>query len=229
YFVDLSSILVEFLEVAIHNIIYVRKIYPEGIFTMKKKYNAPIYVSMYPDLNKYISNSLTAIKHLIEQQEIKRVDVCFFNLQLKPIERFSFVFTKLSGFLMESDSPSLNQIHENFRAFCLKLYIQASYLKELPKGTTFRIQIHTNESSSVSLAENPSFQVDWAHPATCFIYKVRFWVDNFLIVLIHNYCIDRQSFTIPRIHPKLKSVIFNSLFFTEVLLDEQNFLFFCLV
>ncbi len=39
-----ADILCEFLEVAIHLILYVREIYPSGIFQKRKKYNVPVQV-----------------------------------------------------------------------------------------------------------------------------------------------------------------------------------------
>lgn len=41
-----SDILCEFLEVAIHLILYVREVYPSGIFQKRKKYNVPVQVQM---------------------------------------------------------------------------------------------------------------------------------------------------------------------------------------
>lgn len=42
-----ADILCEFLEVAIHLILYVREVYPSGIFQKRKKYNVPVQVN-YP-------------------------------------------------------------------------------------------------------------------------------------------------------------------------------------
>lgn len=40
-----ADVLSEFLEVAIHLILYVREVYPTGIFQKRKKYNVPVQVS----------------------------------------------------------------------------------------------------------------------------------------------------------------------------------------
>ena len=40
-----SDILTEFLEVAFHSLLYVRDLYPCGVFQRRKKYDVPIYVS----------------------------------------------------------------------------------------------------------------------------------------------------------------------------------------
>lgn len=39
-----ADILCEFLEVAIHLILYVREVYPSGVFQKRKKYNVPVQV-----------------------------------------------------------------------------------------------------------------------------------------------------------------------------------------
>lgn len=43
-FTVVADILCEFLEVAIHLILYVREVYPSGIFQKRKKYNVPVQV-----------------------------------------------------------------------------------------------------------------------------------------------------------------------------------------
>jgi len=45
--VDSVSVLIELIEVSIHCILYARKIYPEGIFELKKKYNVPVHVRYF--------------------------------------------------------------------------------------------------------------------------------------------------------------------------------------
>lgn len=56
-----ADILCEFLEVAIHLILYVREVYPSGIFQKRKKYNVPVQVeknicviTILTDLKGYI-------------------------------------------------------------------------------------------------------------------------------------------------------------------------------
>lgn len=43
-----ADVLCEFLEVAVHLILYVREVYPVGIFQKRKKYNVPVQVSAPP-------------------------------------------------------------------------------------------------------------------------------------------------------------------------------------
>lgn len=43
-----ADVLSEFLEVAVHLILYVREVYPIGIFQKRKKYNVPVQVRDSP-------------------------------------------------------------------------------------------------------------------------------------------------------------------------------------
>lgn len=46
-----ADILCEFLEVAIHLILYVREVYPSGIFQKRKKYNVPVQVETSEEMH----------------------------------------------------------------------------------------------------------------------------------------------------------------------------------
>jgi hypothetical protein len=49
------------VEVAVHTILFVRRLYPVDLFTRKKKWDAPVYQSRHPDLNAYISGAVKAV------------------------------------------------------------------------------------------------------------------------------------------------------------------------
>lgn len=51
----------EFIEVAIHTILYVRQIYPADLFVRRKKYDTPVFQSRHPALNEYISGTVKAV------------------------------------------------------------------------------------------------------------------------------------------------------------------------
>lgn len=88
--VTASDILIEFLEVAVHNILYVRNIYPPSIFVRRKKYGVPVQMSTHPYLNEYITECLKTIRDLLQKNEVRKVTVTFFNETQRPIERFVF-------------------------------------------------------------------------------------------------------------------------------------------
>ena len=88
--VTASDILIEFLEVAVHNVLYVRNIYPSSIFVRRKKYGVPVQMSTHPYLNEYITECLKTIRDLLQKNEVRKVTVTFFNESQRAIERFVF-------------------------------------------------------------------------------------------------------------------------------------------
>lgn len=66
-----ADVLCEFLEVAVHLILYVREVYPVGIFQKRKKYNVPVQMSCHPELNQYIQDTLHCVKPLLEKNDVE--------------------------------------------------------------------------------------------------------------------------------------------------------------
>lgn len=155
------DVLLEFIEVSIHNILFIRKLYPSSIFTLKKKYGVPVHVSQFPDLNSYISECLRAIKELIKLGQLQMVIVCFYDSNSKPVEKFVFNILKIQSSFShtsESNDPHLMQIREAFRALSLKLSVCDSYLKPLQEGCMFQIHVNTNEAAFTTFNNNVTFE-----------------------------------------------------------------------
>ncbi|VVC25502.1 HORMA domain [Cinara cedri] len=158
-FSDSASVLIELLEVSIHCILYARKIYPEGIFELKKKYNVPVHVSIYPELNSYINGTLNSVKSLLKLNKLQKLDVCFYNKFGVAVERFVFKINNVELELDLSDilnlrDPYLVKLEQTLRAFCLKLTVCDSLLNPLPPSCTFKIHIHTTETSSIEIQKD---------------------------------------------------------------------------
>jgi hypothetical protein len=64
---ELTDILLEFLHVTIHQILFVREIYPAEVFAPAKKYGIPVRMSRHPDLNQYIRDSLVGLRSWIDK------------------------------------------------------------------------------------------------------------------------------------------------------------------
>ncbi|XP_012540681.1 mitotic spindle assembly checkpoint protein MAD2B [Monomorium pharaonis] len=150
------DILLEFLEVAFNHILFFRKIYPKEIFVMKKIYGITVYMSEHPELNKYLSNVLNAIKELIKEDEnnIRAINLTFYNKTNSPIEKFVFNMVKLQAEFVERD-PYYLKTEEVLKTACLKLSMCDTYLKPIPDNSTFSIEIQTNETAHIVLSENP--------------------------------------------------------------------------
>jgi len=88
------EMVLEFLEVAIHCILFVREVYPIEIFERRRKYNVPVAMSRSQSLNQYIGQALNSLRDwmlkgiveviavLIIEEEIDKVEIV--------VERFNF-------------------------------------------------------------------------------------------------------------------------------------------
>ncbi|KAK5645973.1 hypothetical protein RI129_004437 [Pyrocoelia pectoralis] len=149
------EILCEFCEVAIHNILYIRKLYPKAIFVKRKKYGVIVYRSLHPQLNEYITESLKAVKFHAKACSLRKLLVCIVGPNVT-YERFVIdVVSLLHNF--EKDQIYL-KLEQNLRDFCLKLQTTSSYLDPLPDDAEFKIMLHTTEYSSLSFNNNPAFE-----------------------------------------------------------------------
>ncbi|KAL2499165.1 DNA polymerase zeta processivity subunit [Abeliophyllum distichum] len=91
-----ARILVEFLEVAITSIVFLKGIYPSGAFERRRYMNLVVHKARHPELNEYIHSAVNGLLPFIQKGMVERVAVIFFKDDKVPIERFVF---KLQGVL----------------------------------------------------------------------------------------------------------------------------------
>ncbi|KAG9481899.1 hypothetical protein GDO78_010891, partial [Eleutherodactylus coqui] len=126
-----ADILCEFLEVAVHLILYVREVYPIGIFQKRKKYNVPVQMSCHPELNRYIQDTLHCVKPLIEKNDVEKVVVVILDKEHHPVERFVFEIAQPPLLSISSDSL-LSHVEQLLRAFILKISVCDAVLENNP-------------------------------------------------------------------------------------------------
>uniref|UniRef100_S4RU02 Mitotic spindle assembly checkpoint protein MAD2B n=1 Tax=Petromyzon marinus TaxID=7757 RepID=S4RU02_PETMA len=147
-----ADILCEFLEVAVHMILYVRQLYPLGIFEKRRKYNVPVQMSCHPEVNRYIEDTLHCIRPLLEQQRQNAVEqfvVAIVNKENKPVERFVFEISP-PNVASHSLDEMLAGLEKALRAFLLKISVADSILEENPADCSFTIFVHTLENAMAS-------------------------------------------------------------------------------
>ncbi|XP_044852515.1 mitotic spindle assembly checkpoint protein MAD2B isoform X2 [Mauremys mutica] len=118
-----ADVLSEFLEVAVHLILYVREVYPIGIFQKRKKYNVPV------------------------QNDVEKVVVVILDKEHHPVERFVFEITQPPLLSISSDSL-LSHVEQLLRAFILKISVCDAVLDNNPPGCTFTVLVHTREAAT---------------------------------------------------------------------------------
>uniref|UniRef100_A0A4W5L4Z2 Mitotic spindle assembly checkpoint protein MAD2B n=1 Tax=Hucho hucho TaxID=62062 RepID=A0A4W5L4Z2_9TELE len=152
-----ADILCEFLEVAIHLILYVREVYPSGIFQKRKKYNVPVQMSCHPELNQYIHDTLHCVKPLIEKNDAEKVVVVIMDKEHHPVERFVFEISQPPLLSIRHPRPTpiripsdtlLSHVEQLLRAVILKISVCDAVLENNPPGCTFTVLVHTREAAT---------------------------------------------------------------------------------
>ncbi|XP_029829140.2 mitotic spindle assembly checkpoint protein MAD2B isoform X1 [Ixodes scapularis] len=161
------GIVAELLEIAIHNILYSRKVYPEAAFQKSRKYNIPIQVAVHPQVVDYIDSCVMTMHKLLHRNELRKMVLHIADAAHNPVEQFVFeVSVPVDGApqsngssKMEEDSYLLD-VEAAARAICLRVTTSDSVLQDNPEGCSFSIQLHVAESTAMrlSLSDDPDDQ-----------------------------------------------------------------------
>ena len=156
---SMADVICEFLEVSFNLILYVRSVYPNGIFRKSRKYNVAVMMSRHPELNKYICDVLTGINALISAGNVERVTFQINTKEDEPIERFVFELRLFEG--SENSERTLNrvcEIEQCLRDLLLKINNCDAVLQPLPEDCTFSVNVQTKESVANELMKNDHFE-----------------------------------------------------------------------
>lgn len=74
-----DDLFIEMLDVFFNSILYLRDVYPSGIFRRRRIYSTAIYASIYPPLNDYLKKVLKAALELKSQQKLHKVEMVIFR------------------------------------------------------------------------------------------------------------------------------------------------------
>lgn len=161
----MTNILCEFLEVAVHLILYVREVYPAGIFKKRKKYNVPVQMSCHPELNQYIQDVLHSIKPCLEKGEVERICVAVIDKEFRPLERFVFeIGSHDENHSLRTDDRYLLNTESALRGFLLKISVCDAVLKANPPDCRFTILVYTKQSAVLNMQRDDKAQTfPWLH------------------------------------------------------------------
>ncbi|KAK0233678.1 DNA-binding protein [Armillaria fumosa] len=158
----------DFIEVAIHTILYVRQIYPADLFIRRKRYDTPVFQSRHPALNEYISGAVKAVSEELNSGNVDKVVVVIKNKEQQPLERFIFAvenMVEVEGFNKDTsveNAMTAGMLGQYFRSFLVKLNMVESQLGQLGLGdnVSFAIVIELKDNdvpSAVNNGEPPSW------------------------------------------------------------------------
>ncbi|PWA69729.1 DNA polymerase zeta processivity subunit [Artemisia annua] len=139
--------LVEFLEVAITSIIFLKGIYPDGAFERRRYMNLVVHTARHPQLNHYIQHSLNSLVPHIQQGLVERVAVIFFNRDKIPIEKFMFKINVNQSYESVIEDVDLGV---SLRAFLTKLSQSEPLSKAVSKDWKWEIMSYFRSIPSTS-------------------------------------------------------------------------------
>ncbi|KZT30846.1 DNA-binding protein [Neolentinus lepideus HHB14362 ss-1] len=152
--------IVEFIEVAIHTILYVRQVYPADLFVRRKKYYTPVYQSRHPGLNEYISGAVKAVGEELVLGNVDKIVVVIKDKNEVALERYIFVTeTMLHVAPYDKDTNveeamSPTDMGQYFRSFIIKLHMIESQLGPMPAGEiSFAIVLELKDDQAPSTSQ----------------------------------------------------------------------------
>ncbi|GLU17998.1 hypothetical protein SLE2022_343220 [Rubroshorea leprosula] len=127
---EAARILVEFLEVAITLIVFVKGVYPIGAFERGRYMNVVVQKARHPQLQEYIHSAVAGLLPFIQKGLVERVAVIFSNNDNIPVERFVFKLTtnQCDGLDVEESG-----LEFSLRSFLIKLSVSQPLMKVLPR------------------------------------------------------------------------------------------------
>lgn len=154
----MDSIFIEFVEVYINSVLYLRGLYPAQIFHRRKFCNLPVWCSIYPKLNDYLREIYLAIGDLKLNSQLGQINLLIYKENVENIEE-NHVIEVVKDFDVAEQDKYLMNIEEKFRKSLLTLEKRCKNLKPLSKGYEFKIFLHTTEASYINHCNESKFQV----------------------------------------------------------------------
>ncbi|KAI9496572.1 DNA-binding protein [Zychaea mexicana] len=169
---DLVNLLLDFIDVWIHQILYERDLYPAAIFSLKRKYDVPVHIAAHEGVASYVSEFVESLKPLVRQGNCKRIALKIIapsNNRL--LERFVF---EIDSALRALDVPidtvldseatcSLADVQQQLRACLLRMTATRSTLSSNPPDCTFTLTVETYSGppQDQGRGSREDYHVDW--------------------------------------------------------------------
>ncbi|KAJ5690524.1 hypothetical protein N7462_004916 [Penicillium macrosclerotiorum] len=158
----LSASFTSFLTVSVHQILFLRSVYPRATFLPVRAYNYPVRQSRHPKVCDYINDASIAVGTEILKGTITAVSIIISSLRTnQPLERYAFdlsgfprvpageVNTKFEGRNEDSSSPGAPggpaptsvDLEAQFRACLARLASACARLTPLPRDDEFSFTV----------------------------------------------------------------------------------------
>ncbi|TXG51003.1 hypothetical protein EZV62_023527 [Acer yangbiense] len=176
---ETARILVEFLEVAITSIVFLKGVYPAGAYERRRYMNVVVQRARQPQLRDYIQSAVNGLLPFIRKVVgymrkgrvdgeglVERVAVIFFNTDNIPVEKYIF---KLNINQSCSSNVEEGALEFTLRSFLIKLSVSQSLSRALPCDCRWEITAYFRSLPQISTGKNadlwiPTDTKQWQQP-----------------------------------------------------------------
>jgi mitotic spindle assembly checkpoint protein MAD2B len=155
-----NDVMLEFLEVAIHQVLFVRRVYPPGFFDKRQKYGIIVQMCNQKLLNDYIKNVLDGIGVLLRKDAVQKVELLILE-QKKPVESFVFAVSKQNNSIIMEKGVELEKLKQHLKGSFLRIALSASMIGEpsSSEDMTFELKVHALSNAVSELEGTANFNV----------------------------------------------------------------------
>ncbi|KAL7217562.1 hypothetical protein ACSBR2_010926 [Camellia fascicularis] len=163
---EMARILVEFLEVAITSVVFLKGVYPPGAFERRRYMNVVVQKARHPQLREYIHSSVTGLLPFIQKGLVERVAIIFYNTENIPLERFIFKLSVNQSYGAKVEEADLEF---SLRSFLIKLPLSETLTKVLPQDCRWEITVYFRSLPQASTSTDaelwiPTDTKQWLQP-----------------------------------------------------------------
>ncbi|KQJ99192.1 hypothetical protein BRADI_3g41651v3 [Brachypodium distachyon] len=144
---QIAQVVVEFLEVAVSCIVFLKGFYPARAFERRRYMNVVVQKAVHPQLVGYIHSVTTGLLPFIQKGLVERVVVIFYDKEHMPIEKFVFKLAVNQSFGSKLEESSLEFA---LRAFLIKLTVSEPLTTPLPSDSSWEITAYFRSLPGVS-------------------------------------------------------------------------------
>ncbi|XP_064941503.1 DNA polymerase zeta processivity subunit-like [Musa acuminata AAA Group] len=133
---ETARVLVEFLEVAITSIVFLKGFYPSEAFERRRYMNVVVHRARHPQLSGYIHSVTAGLLPFVQKGLLERVNVIFYDNEHVPVEKFVFKIIVNQSYNSKVEE---NDLEFALRAFLIKLTVAEPLTKPLPSGSSWEV------------------------------------------------------------------------------------------
>lgn len=162
---DVFQWFTEFFIVAVHYILYIRKVYPVDSFKAVRQYGIVVYQNRHPKVCDWIEHMARSCMQFVKSGRVDKVSLVILANNDLPLERFAFdlrdfpdLDDKLQAatiIMPEEEGVSYQEVCSQYRACLTTLSSLSDSFGALPSECSFSIIMETKDDESATCETDP--------------------------------------------------------------------------